>query len=324
MSKQLYHFNLLTFLLLPLSAVYWVLYRFHRSLYRVGILKSFELPVPVVVIGNITVGGTGKTPLVAWLATTLDKEGYRPGIVLRGYKGSAGDTPTLVNEKATASTVGDEAVLLAKTGFPVCVGKNRVSASRKLVAEEDCNIIISDDGLQHYQLERDIEIAVIDGQRRFGNGLLLPAGPLRESVSRLKSVDYVLCRGGNKREGEIAYSYKPTGFRNLVTGEIVDIDQFQKGQVNAVAAIGNPAQFYQVLEDIGFEINNRSFPDHHAFVASDLEFDNDLQVIMTEKDAVKCGSFARGNYWALAIGVSVPGEFTNALLNKIKLVVKNG
>jgi len=324
-ANQLYRFNLLTILLLPFSALYWLLYRIHSLLYRYGILKTEQLPVPVIVVGNLTVGGTGKTPLVAWLGEHLKQHGYSPGIILRGYKGRATSTPLRVTETTDPTDAGDEAVLLAqKTSLPVYACTDRLAAAWALLAETDCNVIISDDGLQHRRLGRDIEIVVIDGARRFGNGLYLPAGPMRESRSRLQSVDFVLVRGGQPRENEIGYEYAVSGFRNLVSGEFFEMVDFPRPVINAVAAIGNPKQFFDSLVQMGFDVLRWPFPDHYRFRPADFAFNNDLPVIMTEKDAVKCADFATGNYWALVVEAELPAEFADTVLKRIDQVSKNG
>lgn len=325
MANQLYRFNLLTILLLPFSVLYWLLYRIHSSLYQYRILKTERLPVPVIVVGNLTVGGTGKTPLVAWLAEHLKQHGYSPGIILRGYKGKATSKPLRVTETTDPVDAGDEAVLLAqKTGLPVYACADRLAAARALVADTDCNVIISDDGLQHRRLGRDIEIVVIDGVRRFGNGFYLPAGPMRESRSRLRSVDFVLVRGGQPHGNEIDYEYAVSGFRNLVSGEFFDTVDFPRPVINAVAAIGNPKQFFDSLVKMGFDVLKWPFPDHYRFRPADFAFGNDLPVIMTEKDAVKCTDFATRNYWAMVVEAQLPPEFADSVLKRIDQVSKYG
>lgn len=325
MAKQLYRFNLLTILLLPLSGLYWLLQKIHAWLYRTGLRKTERLPVPVVVVGNLTVGGTGKTPLVAWLGQHLQQQGYHPGIILRGYKGKAVDAPLRVTADTSPVDAGDEAVLLArKTGLPVYVCPDRVAAARALLAATSCDVVISDDGLQHRRLGRDIEIVVVDGQRRFGNGLFLPAGPLRESRSRLRTVDFVLLRDGEVRGDEIGYSLAASGFRNVANGQLVSATDFPKSRINAVAAIGNPDQFFDSLAGMGFDVAQHPFPDHHLFNPGDLVFENEIPVIMTEKDAVKCAGFATDNCWALVVEAKLPPAFAEAILKRIDLVSKNG
>jgi tetraacyldisaccharide 4'-kinase len=323
--EQFYKFNLLTVFLLPLSALYWLLQNIHQLVYRTGLISTVRVGTPVVVVGNLTVGGTGKTPLVAWLARLLQDRGFRPGIVLRGYKGQGNDVALKVTGQTDPALAGDESVLLARqTGLPVYVCKDRVAAAKALLSETTSNIVISDDGLQHYRLGRDIEIVVVDGERRFGNTLLLPAGPLRESTARLKRVDFILCRGGQPEANEIEYRLKLSGFRNLRSGEFVAVDRFTDKTVNCVAAIGNPNQFFNAIAAEGFAINPRAFPDHHYFVATDLEFGNDLPVIMTEKDAVKCADLAGDHHWFATADVILPERFANSLLTKLEQVSKYG
>jgi len=331
MGARLYSYNLISFLLLPLSAVYWILQRFHRLLYTAGILRTYRLEVPVIVVGNVTVGGTGKTPLVAWLCTYLETKGYHPGVVSRGYKGKNPE-PVRVNPDADPEIYGDEPVLLAnKTGKPVYTSANRVEAAKKLLQENRCNVIISDDGLQHYRMLRDIEIAIIDGQRRFGNGFLLPAGPLRESKKRLLKVEWVLCRGGQPRAGEVPYNYFSDGLYNLKTGERLTpgqlLERLPGHQVHAVAGIGNPDQFFDQLVDAGFDVRRHPFADHHFFDEQDLHFPDGLPIIMTEKDAVKCRKLANRldcEAWYLAIEAQLPESFGNDIIKKLGEVTKHG
>jgi tetraacyldisaccharide 4'-kinase len=255
--------------------------------YRCGLFSVVKLPVPVIVVGNLTVGGTGKTPLVAWLAQWLREQGYRPGIVARGYRGRAASWPQSVTPASDPSLVGDEPVLLARAAAcPVAVGPDRVQAGLMLM-ESGCDIIVSDDGLQHYRLARDIEIAVIDGERRFGNGFCLPAGPLREPVSRLKTLP-IRVANGSPRDGELGMALEGQGFwHTLRPEERKEADYFRGRRVHAVAAIGNPARFFNSLRRLQIEIVEHAFPDHHAFVPADVAF-GDGDILMTEKDAVKC------------------------------------
>ena len=331
MGAYLYSHNLVAFLLLPLSAVYWVLQRLHRFLYAAGLLRTHRLQVPVIVVGNVTVGGTGKTPLVAWLCAHLESKGYHPGIISRGYKGKNA-RPVRVSPGANPQIYGDEPVLLAnKTGAPVYTSANRVEAAKKLLGENQCNVIISDDGLQHYRMERDIEIVVIDGWRRFGNGFLLPAGPLRESKKRLTKVDWVLCRGGQPQAGELTYNYTATGLYNLETGQLYSVEhllgQLAGKQVHAIAGIGNPDQFFGVLTKSGFDIVRHSFPDHYKFREQDLYFSDGLPIIMTEKDAVKCKKLVgklKCDAWYLAIEAKLPEAFGEDIVKKLGEVKKYG
>jgi tetraacyldisaccharide 4'-kinase len=298
-------------LLLPLSLLYRVATSLRRLLYRAGLLKMHRLPVPVIVVGNLAVGGTGKTPLVAWLAEYLKQAGYRPGIVARGYGGRAGHWPQQVRPDSDPVMVGDEAVLLAaRSGCPMAVGPDRVAAARSLLEHRDCDLILSDDGLQHYALQRDIEIAVIDGVRRFGNGFYLPAGPLREPVKRLARVDLVVVNGLGNR-GEYPMTMRLNSVHELQDGEAAarDLRSFRGQSVHAVAGIGNPERFFAALRQAGLRLEEHIFPDHHLYARGDLEFGDGRPVIMTEKDAVKCRGFGMRNCWYAPATIEMPREF---------------
>lgn len=327
MGAYLYSFNFVSVLLLPFSAVYWLLHQFHKVLYATGILRTHRLTVPVIVVGNITVGGTGKTPLVAWLCAYLESNGFRPGIISRGYKGQV-TAPKRVTAGSNPKTFGDEPVLLArKTGAPVYTSANRVEAAKHLLAENQCDVLISDDGLQHYRMGRDIEIAVIDGWRRFGNGFLLPAGPLRESKKRLSRVDWVLCRGGEPREGELPYNYIADRLCNLKTGQEFDMEHFKGKKVHAIAGIGNPDQFFNDLVEFGLDIQRHPFPDHHVFQKNDLQFPDGLPILMTEKDAVKCRELCEQlehDVWYLKIKAQLPESFGREVVMKLSEVTSHG
>lgn len=279
--------------------------------------------MPVVVVGNITVGGSGKTPLVLWLAENLRRLGFQPGIISRGYGGENCEL-TEVMSGSDPLLVGDEPVLLArKSGCPVWVGRNRAKAARALLkAYPACNLILSDDGLQHYRLSRNVEIAVVDGERRFGNGFLLPAGPLREPVARLGSVDAVVVNGGS---GEVPHNAK-VGFAMRLAGtefyNLADPTQRVKPQdfvgqtVHAVAGIGHPLRFFEHLRSLGLAVSEHPFPDHHAFQSQELDFPG--HVLMTEKDGVKCARFAKDNYWVLAVEAEVGEDLARLVAEKVR------
>lgn len=301
--------SLLAYFLLPLTGIFFLLSLFRRAAYRSGMLKVRHLDVPVIVVGNITVGGTGKTPLVVWLADYLKTKGYRPGIISRGYGGKARIWPQQVRPDSDPRAVGDESILLSRrTGCAMAVGPDRYQAGKALLENSDCDILISDDGLQHYGLGRDVEIAVIDGRRRFGNGYLLPAGPLREGTWRLDYVDIKIANG-------------PTTFdecsMKIRRGQLVSmgaegshaLSDFAGKQVHAVAGIGNPEQFFQLLKDNGLDIVEHTFDDHHAFEKNDVVFGDDLPVVMTEKDAVKCQYFSGDGYWFLQVCAQPEARF---------------
>ncbi len=307
-------------LLSPLSLLFRVTTATRRAAYRAGLLRAERLTVPVIVVGNITVGGTGKTPLVLWLAAALKAHGRMPGIVCRGYGGVPG-APQTVRGDSDPRACGDEAVLLARrSGCPVWTGIDRAAAARSMLAAADCDVVVSDDGLQHYALHRDLELCVVDGDSIFGNGWLLPAGPLRELPSRLSEVDAVIVNGGDNLDAVLASLRKlnpaclemtlaARGFWNLLDAQrragAVD---FHGKRVHAVAGIGNPGRFFRQLQRMGLAFTPHSFPDHHPFTASDLAYDGADAVVMTEKDAVKCERFASDRCWALAVdAVPEPG-----------------
>ena len=294
-----------------------------RALYRVGVLASYRLPVPVIVVGNITSGGTGKTPLVLWVCDFLREQGYAPGIVSRGY-GGRGETMA-VRADSAPDIAGDEPVLLAqRSRCPVWIGRNRVAAARALIASNrECNVIVSDDGLQHYGLRRDVEIAVLDGSRGTGNGLPLPAGPLRESTARLAEVDAVVVTGDTSLPGASAttFAMRLDGnlFCNLLNPAFhQEAGAFLDKRVHAVAGIGNPARFFDHLQRLGLSFAAHAFPDHHAYSQADLEFGDADAIIMTEKDAIKCLRFAREIHWVLPVDARVDLALGRLILEKMK------
>ncbi|HJW81918.1 MAG TPA: tetraacyldisaccharide 4'-kinase [Acidiferrobacterales bacterium] len=322
LERHWYRLTPVSVLLIPLSLVFCALVQLRRVLYRAGVLRRTRLPVPVIVVGNITVGGTGKTPLVIWLADVLRQAGYHPGIVTRGYRGNSQTWPVAVTPQTPAAQVGDEAVLLARHGgCPVLAGPDRVAAAKRHVVQ-GCNVIISDDGLQHYRLHRDLEIAVIDGTRRFGNRLCLPAGPLREPVSRLRSV-FVRVANGTPETGELGMTLEPTGFYNLAEPERrASADEFRDSAVHAVAGIGNPERFFASLRGLGLNVIPHPFPDHHDFRPGELEFSDDRPLIMTEKDAVKCQPFANTRCWVLAIEARPDVALGEQILQRLKEIIR--
>lgn len=301
-------------LLTPLSLLFRMLVAMRRLAYRHGLLRSHKLPVPVIIVGNITVGGSGKTPLVAWLVDYLRGKGYHPGIVARGYGGKASSWPQQVRQDSDPAIVGDEAVLLAVlTGCPMAVGPNRFAAASALVKYNDCDVIVADDGLQHYALQRDIEIAVIDGVRRFGTGFMLPAGPLREPVSRLGETDLVVVNGLGGG-GEHPMRLKRGVLRNLLDEKrTCKLETFRQQRVHAVAGIGNPERFFQALRETLGKVETHAFPDHHLFTEQDIRFNDDAPVLMTAKDAVKCRRFATGKEWYLPVAAEMSGDFCTRL-----------
>lgn len=307
--------NPLAWTLLPLSWLYCLVAALRRAAYRGGILVSHRLPVPVIVVGNISVGGTGKTPLVVWIGRHLRSLGYRPGIITRGYGGAAVQWPQRVGRDSDPALVGDEAVLLARnSGCPVMAGPDRLASGLVLVGELGCDIVVADDGLQHYALQREVEIAVVDGERRFGNGFCLPAGPLRERPVRLAGVDLVVTNG-NPLEGDALWM-------QMLAGQAVNLEDpsrvrplevFRGRQVVAVAGIGNPERFFAMLRGCGMQVEERPYPDHHAFQPGDLAGFGSTPVLMTEKDAVKCERFAGGNCWYVPVTLDIHPAFTHRL-----------
>ena len=307
-------------LLIPFSFLFVDVVRLRRYLYRIGVLKAHSLPVPVIVVGNITVGGTGKTPLVIWLAQWLEQAGYKPGIISRGYGGKAETWPQPVTESSDVAHVGDEALLLAgQTHCPVVVGPARVAAAKRLLAEHDCDVVLSDDGLQHYKLNRDIEIVVIDGDRRFGNGYCLPAGSLREPIERLRSVDFVVVNGNKYEDNEIEMHLAGDKAVNLHSGEQKILQDFKHEDCHALAGIGNPKRFFKLLESAGITVTPHSFPDHYPFQKSDIDFHDGKPVLMTEKDAVKCGQFAGLQHWYLPVKAVPDPTFGQQFLDLLAL-----
>ena len=303
--------------LMPLGFLFSDAVKFRRFLYRLGVLKTHTLPVPVIVVGNITVGGTGKTPLIIWLAGFLKESGFKPGIISRGYGGQSESWPQWVTADSDAKNVGDEAVLIAKqTGCPMAVGPLRVDAAKLLLKQADCDVILSDDGLQHYALNRAIEIAVIDGERRFGNGYCLPAGPLREPIERLQTVDFIIVNGEKSEEREFSMRLIGDTVVNLVTGEQKPLQELNN--CHALAGIGNPERFFKLLEAAGLTCISHSFPDHYQFQRSDIEFADNKPVLMTEKDAVKCTDFAGNQHWYLPVNAVPDPVFAEQLLNLLK------
>lgn len=302
LEQHWYRRTPVSFALWPVSVLYCVVTQARRLAYRRGWLARVRLPVPVVVVGNITVGGSGKTPLVAWLATYLRQRGMRPGIVLRGYGGSASHWPQDVTPAHDPDAVGDEAVLLARQSeCPVTADPDRARGAQSLVQRHGCDVILSDDGMQHWRLARDLEIAVLDGERRFGNGLCLPAGPLREPAGRWRDVALRVTQG-TPEAGELGMSLVETALCRVNAPEHYASPGVFRGEtVHAVAGIGHPERFFRHLQRLGMRVMAHPFPDHHRFTPRDLDFRDDRPVIMTQKDAVKCERFAGDRVWYLAV-----------------------
>ena len=319
--------GLASLLLTPLATLFAAVTAVRRGLYRLGWLRAYRASVPVVVIGNLSVGGTGKSPLVAHLAATLARRGLRPGILLRGY-GAAVRGPRRVSADTPVEEAGDEAVMLAAaTGLPVVVSPER-SAGARLLETQGIDLILCDDGLQHYALARDLEVVVIDVARGLGNGRLLPAGPLREGPNRLASVDVVVLNGADEmqadrsawrgREATIGMQLVPQAPRGIGQGSRwQSLDRFVGHPVHAVAGIGHPERFFATLRAAGLTVVEHAFADHYAYCAADFAFADRLPILMTTKDAVKCRGFADERFWELPVGVRLVPEEGRALLDRI-------
>lgn len=318
------HRTWLTWLLLPVSALFCSLVALRRTAYRRGMIKSVRIGVPVVVIGNISVGGTGKTPLTLWLAQQLAAAGWRPGIAMRGYGGVAAVSPTLVTRDADVAAVGDEALLMARASLvPVIVARDRAAGARALQAA-GCDLVLCDDGLQHYRLRRDLEIAVIDGARGMGNGLCLPAGPLREPIRRLRSVSACVVNGDNTDArgacGARAWpmQLQPQCFVRVQDGAAFPLAHFAGVEVHALAGIGNPARFFAALATLGVRATAHAFADHYRYCGDEPVFGHATPILMTEKDAVKCAAFARANMYYLAVAAVPADGFAEFILQRLR------
>jgi tetraacyldisaccharide 4'-kinase len=318
-ERHWYRLSALSLALWPVSLAYGLLVALRRFAYRSGALRAVRLPLPVIVVGNIVAGGTGKTPLVLWLAAMLKRNGWNPGILSRGYRGSAA-RPMEVSAASPADVVGDEPLLLArKGGCPVWVGRDRVKAALELLAAyPGCDVLILDDGLQHYRLARDIEIAV-DDERGAGNGFLLPAGPLREPASRRVDAWVANTAPCGTHDPCFRMDLRGDTFRHV--GELranTPAAALAGRSLHAVAGIGNPQRFFDHLARLGMATVNHAFPDHYAYRASDLDFDDCEALLMTEKDAVKCEAFAREHWYALQVEAQLAPAFFDFILAKLR------
>lgn len=308
--------------MLPLSGLYWLLLNVRSLLFRCGLFRTCKADAPVIVVGNITAGGTGKTPTVIWLVNELRAKGYTPGIVSRGYGGSKSGTSMRVDIDSDAAVVGDEPVLLARRArCPVAVDSDRVRAAAMLV-DDGVDVIIADDGLQHLRLQRDFEICVVDGERGLGNRRLLPAGPLRETPKRLQSVDQVLVNGTTDLPGAIAFELVAREATRLNGSLARPLQGFKDTTVHAVAGIGNPKRFFDLLRTHGIQVIEHSFPDHAALSKADLQFGDDFNVFMTEKDAVKLGRDLPDQYWYVPVDLTMDALRSAALIERIDLCLQ--
>lgn len=298
--------------------------------------KQWHPPVPLIIVGNISAGGTGKTPLTVYLIEELTKRGYRPGVVSRGYKSTASQYPFDVSLAESPEQAGDEPYMLHKrTGCPVVIDADRCAATEFLLERYDCDLVISDDGLQHYRLGRDIEIAVIDAARGLGNEHCLPAGPLREQPERLNTVDFIVCNGGEcgslpRSLESFVMTLEPTVFRSCSESLAVPVNEFKSSKINAVAGIGNPQRFFSALNAIvnngcvdgEVEIRCHPKPDHYKFSQSDFVFEQGATTVMTEKDAVKVEGLQLSDTWYLEVAAKLPENFISAIITQLEQIEK--
>ena len=325
----------LRYFLLPLSALVFIIVGIRRLWFRC--IKQKSVPIPIIIVGNLVVGGSGKTPLVEAIVERLKKEGYKPGIVSRGYGARRHTYPHLVQINDDANAVGDEPLLLKrKTDCPVVIDSNRHRGVLHIASQTDIDIAVCDDGLQHYRLHRDIEIAVVDGVNWFGNGLLLPAGPLREPISRLKSVDILVVNGTSRprvdsndnqstnidKHKHFSMQIRPLVFRNLLTSEEMALDSFSGQLVHACAGIAHPQRFFDQLNSMGARVIKHIYPDHHRYSVQDIQFEPTAPIVVTEKDAVKCERFNNDNVWSLQVEAVLDETFWHSL-NTCLLKIKN-
>ena len=327
LNRQYYKKSSWIFILLPLSFIYYLIIFFRCWAYKVGIFKSIKMDVPVVIVGNITIGGTGKSPLVIWLLEKLLKIGMKPGLICRGYNSNA-NYPQEVFTDSEVSDVGDEALMVKfrfeknNINIPIFVGKKKVQVGRALLESyPDINILISDDGLQHYKLKRDFEIAVVDEVRKFGNEFLIPMGPLREPVNRLTRVDAVIVNSRTLKKSEYGYGmtyFGETLVNCLRSNHISELDVLEK-EIVAITGIGNPERFFEQLAASGIKFKEVIFNDHHFFTESDFKDYDDMDIIMTEKDAVKCKSFAKENFWYLPVYADVEEKLFERMIKKLRI-----
>ncbi|MCX7554728.1 tetraacyldisaccharide 4'-kinase [Marinicella sp. S1101] len=304
------------------AAVFAKLVAFRRKLYAIGLLKSHKLKVPIIVVGNITAGGGGKTPLVIWLVEQLQQAGYKPGIISRGYGGKRKVEPMFVTANANPAATGDEPLLMAKkTKLPVMVGKDRVKAAKSLIQNYSVNVIVADDGMQHYAMQRDAEIVMLDAKWRTGNHLMIPAGPLREPLERLNEVDLVVFKGVVEQQHHYEFTIDQIHQLNhpSVTKEITE---FRNKKVVAMAGIANPDSFFSMLSAAGMAIIKYPLPDHHDIKATDFDPHKDTTVLITEKDAVKCEDMKLDNVWVVTMRVVVPEKTQAAVKDLIQKVMQ--
>lgn len=320
-----YSNNRVSNILKPLSWLFCTIVYLRKLMFRLRILSSYRSALPVIVVGNITVGGTGKTPMVIWLAKQLKQAGYKPGIISRGYGGHASHWPQQVRPDSDPYVVGDEPLLIAqRTGCPMAVGPSRVDAAHAINEFTDCDVLISDDGMQHYRLRRDMEICIIDGKRRFGNGLCLPAGPLREKPNRLKLVDFIVTNSNEPVENENCMQLAGGIIKPLSgSNDVESLTEWKGRRVHAIAGIGNPQRFFDALRSQGLNVIEHAYSDHYHYRQHELEFYDSIPVIMTEKDAVKYRRFAGPRHWYYPVDAILDDGFAVQILERLK-VLKDG
>ncbi len=318
-------------LLLPLGGVYWLVSGCRRLLYGAGLLPTRRAGAPVIIVGNITAGGTGKTPVVIWLVRELQRHGFRPGIVSRGYGGTHSGSPMRVDADSDPRVVGDEPVLLARrSSCPVIVDADRVRAAEMLV-EDGVDVIVGDDGMQHYRLDRDYEICVIDGSRGLGNRRLLPAGPLRESASRLEQVDELLVNGPLRVSAQMSAAEQNALPFELVAEQSVRLNgslarplrDFAESTVHAVAGIGNPSRFFDLLRGRGIQVIEHPLPDHAPLSGGLLSFGDGFDVLMTEKDAVKLGTRVADKFWYVPVELEMDPALALPVIEQVTLRLRS-
>ena len=324
LEKAWYKKSSWLWILWPLSLITKKISEKRLKKFLSGKTKPWKPDIPVIVVGNIVAGGTGKTPFVIWLAKKLTNLGYKPGVISRGYGGKAKKYPLVLDESTKVKMSGDEPRLIFHNAkVPVYVSPNRVQAAKRMVEDTECDVIISDDGLQHYALGRDVEIVIFDGSRGVGNKLCLPAGPLREPIERIDSVDFIvsshttLLEQGIKEN--VIMKFKATEWERLSDKKRVSLDSWPLGRiVHGVAGIGNPSKFFITLKELGFEVIEHSFPDHYQFMEEDLTFSYQLPIVMTEKDAARCRKIINKNIWVLKIEANLPEKFALQIANEMK------
>lgn len=319
--------NACSYALLPFSWVYTGIVMLRRFLYQCGIMKSKKFGVPTIVVGNITVGGAGKTPFVIWLAKFLQENGYKVGIISRGYGGAAKQYPMIVTKQSNFSEVGDEAlVIMNNVDCPMIVAPRRVDAAAKLLEICKCDAIISDDGLQHYALGRDLEVVMVDGEREFGNKFCLPAGPLREPLPRLRSANFIIKNFTIVTLDVEGMCLVPECLVNVknpqITKNINEFKNLHDTRIFAIAGIGNSARFFKTLKLAGLHFTEKTFPDHFSYTKDNLIFKDKTVTIMTEKDAVKCRNLVDDNFWFLRAKTEVSNGLQRELLTEITKLMR--